>query len=66
MRNSLNECSGLIKIDREIKCKHGFPVFPSCKHEPMKPGMYKNTPCLNDDTAWRLFPETGKPEQLCR
>ena len=55
----MSDCSGL--IDNETKCKHGFPVFPSCGNKPMKTGLYKGVPCINEILAFRLFPETGTP-----
>lgn len=60
------DCSGIVLVDGKRACKHGFPYHPSCDSEPMKPGVYKNAPCMNERTAARLYPDTGKPGQLGR
>ena len=56
-------CSGIIRDGAELVCKHGFPLLPACRNNPMDHGPYKVTPCLNERFAARLFPETGKPKQ---
>jgi len=57
----VSDCSGL--IDNETKCRHGFPVYPSCRKDPMKNGTYKGVPCINDEIIERLYPDTGTPDK---
>ena len=54
-------CSGIEEVNGKLICKHGFPLYPSCMNNPMKKGIYSNTPCINEDTAFIYFPETGSP-----
>jgi hypothetical protein len=56
-------CSGIVKIQGELKCKHGFPFLPPCRRDPMKEHVYGNPACMDERWTERLYPETGKPEQ---
>lgn len=60
------ECSGIVIFEGDRRCKHGFPLFPPCEHDPMKKKFYYETPCMSEVWQERLYPKTGKPEQLCR
>ena len=59
-----NSCSGLVYVEGTLRCKHGFPVFPLCRSEPMRSGTYAVVPCIDEEAAFRIFPETGKPNML--
>jgi len=60
------ECSGIVMFEGERSCKHGFPLIPQCEKAPMKKKVYGSAPCVSEAWQERLYPETGKPEQLCR
>lgn len=53
-------CSGIVEINGRKRCKHGFPLTPSCCDDPMRGGVYRTVPCLNEEWTGNLHPDTGK------